>query len=285
MGYRDADMTCPSYNIHGFNKTVTKPKGEITMRILLGEVEVKTTLCVVDIESPYNMLLWRPWVHAIKAAASTLHQCIRFPIPSGIGEIRGDVPNAKICHQVDVKNYEGRAKKRKDCWRKVKELRKEEEFRIYMIRAKEGKGIPSEIPEKEGEPIQEIKESTPTGEPRANFTAAEPTKEVNVGTEEEPEILKIGTKIDKEEEEEKTINILREYSDIFAWSMEEMPGIDLYPLPDIPQMVESASGNGRISLLDGYKGYNQIPLAEEDQEHTAFSHPEDYIVVRKCRLD
>ncbi|XP_026451697.1 uncharacterized protein LOC113352028 [Papaver somniferum] len=124
MGYRDVDMTCPAYNIHGFNKAVTKPKGEITMRILLGEVEVKTTLCVVDIESPYNMLLGRPWVHAIKAVASTLHQCVRFPIPSGIGEIRGDVTSAKICHQVDVKNYEGRAKKRKNRWRKAKELRK-----------------------------------------------------------------------------------------------------------------------------------------------------------------
>ncbi|XP_026378947.1 uncharacterized protein LOC113273447 [Papaver somniferum] len=122
MGYRDVDMTCPAYNIHGFNKTVTKPKGEITI-ILLGEVEVKTTLCVADIESPYNMLLGRPWVHVIKDVASTLDQCIRFQIPSGIGEIRGDVTSAKIFHQVDVKNYEGRAKKRKDRWRKAKELR------------------------------------------------------------------------------------------------------------------------------------------------------------------
>ncbi|XP_026398404.1 uncharacterized protein LOC113294213 [Papaver somniferum] len=38
-------------------------------------------------------------------------------------------------------------------------------------------------------------------------------------------------------------------------------------------MVESASGNDRLSLLDEYKGYNQIPLAEEDQEHTAFYAP------------
>lgn len=51
----------------------------------------------------------------------------------------------------------------------------------------------------------------------------EPTKEINVASEEEPKILKIGTKMDKEE---KTVNILREYNDIFAWSMEEMPGID-----------------------------------------------------------
>ncbi|XP_026416917.1 uncharacterized protein LOC113312380 [Papaver somniferum] len=120
MGYEDAEMTHPTYNVHGFNKAITKPKGEIVMRILLGEVVTKITLCVIDIESPYNMLLGRPWVHAIKVVASTLHQCIRIPIPSGIGEIKGDVTSAKICNQVDVRNYEGKTKKRKDRWRKEK---------------------------------------------------------------------------------------------------------------------------------------------------------------------
>ncbi|XP_026435132.1 uncharacterized protein LOC113332845 [Papaver somniferum] len=134
MGYKYAEMTPATYNVHGFNRAVTKPKGEIVTRILLGEVETKITLCVIDIESPYNMLLGRPWVHGLKVVASTLHQCIRFPIPSGIGEIRGDIKAANTCNQIDVRNYEGRAKKRKDRWRKAKEQRKEEEFLIYMIR-------------------------------------------------------------------------------------------------------------------------------------------------------
>ncbi|XP_026458692.1 uncharacterized protein LOC113359239 [Papaver somniferum] len=111
MGYKDEEMTHPTYNLHGFNKAVTKPKGEIVLRILLGEIDTEVTLCVVDIDSPYNMLLGRPWVHAIKAVESTLHQCIRFPIPSGIGEIKGDVADAKHCNEMDVKSYEGRAKK------------------------------------------------------------------------------------------------------------------------------------------------------------------------------
>lgn len=45
MGYEDAEMTHPTYNVHGFNKAITKPKGEIVMRILLGEVVTKITLC------------------------------------------------------------------------------------------------------------------------------------------------------------------------------------------------------------------------------------------------
>ncbi|XP_026385149.1 uncharacterized protein LOC113280779 [Papaver somniferum] len=128
MGYKDEEMMHPTYNIYGLNKAVTKPKGEILLRILLGEIDTEVTLCVVDIDSPYNMLLGRPWVHAIKAVASTLHQCIRFPIPSGIGEIKGNVVDAKLCNEVDVKNYEGHAKKRKHRLRRAKELKKEKNF-------------------------------------------------------------------------------------------------------------------------------------------------------------
>ena len=225
MGFKDEEMSSSTYFVHGFGKSTTKPKGEIVVRIPLGEIETHVTLCVVDMESPYNMLLGRPWTHAIKAVVSTLHQCIKFPTPNGIGEIRGDVDNAKLCHQIEVKHYEGRAKKKQFRRKLAKEAKKEEEFRVYMIRAKEGKGIPSEISEEGDGPAKMIKEPTPMGEPKASYTAAEPTKEVNVGTIEEPLILRIGTKMDMEEEE-RTVNLLREYKDVFAGSMDEIPGID-----------------------------------------------------------
>lgn len=48
---------------------------------------------------------------------------------------------------------------------------------------------------------------------------------------------------------------------------------DSYPLPDIPQTVESVIGCERISLMDNYSGYNQIPLAEVYQENTRFLAP------------
>lgn len=110
-------------------------------------------MCVVDVESPYNMLLGRPWMHGIKGVASTIHQCIGFPMLNGIGEIAGDTEREKACTQLDVKNYEERAKKRKDRWRKAKQIKKEEELRVYMARAKEGRGTLSEIDE-EGAPTK-----------------------------------------------------------------------------------------------------------------------------------
>ncbi|KAL5548086.1 hypothetical protein UlMin_003317 [Ulmus minor] len=46
---------------------------------------------------------------------------------------------------------------------------------------------------------------------------------------------------------------------------------DHFPLPFIDQMVERLSGHEYYCFLDGYSGYNQIPLAPEDQEKTTFT--------------
>ncbi|GKV36367.1 hypothetical protein SLEP1_g44508 [Rubroshorea leprosula] len=45
---------------------------------------------------------------------------------------------------------------------------------------------------------------------------------------------------------------------------------DCYPMPSIDKLVEAASGNERLSLLDAYSGYHQVPMASEDEEKTAF---------------
>ncbi|GKV48613.1 hypothetical protein SLEP1_g55410 [Rubroshorea leprosula] len=45
---------------------------------------------------------------------------------------------------------------------------------------------------------------------------------------------------------------------------------DCYPMPSIDKLVEAASGNERLSLLDAYSGYHQVLMALEDEEKTAF---------------
>ncbi|XP_026430820.1 uncharacterized protein LOC113327920 [Papaver somniferum] len=97
IGYKDADMIPSTYTRYGFNGVATNTKGEINMTIFAGEVETNVTVCVVDLESPYNGLMGRPWIHEIKGVASTYHQVIRFPMPSGIGEIRGNWGDTKDC--------------------------------------------------------------------------------------------------------------------------------------------------------------------------------------------
>ena len=45
---------------------------------------------------------------------------------------------------------------------------------------------------------------------------------------------------------------------------------DSFPLPRTDQLVDSAVGHKRMSFLDAYSGYHQIPLYGPDQENTAF---------------
>ena len=44
-------------------------------------------------------------------------------------------------------------------------------------------------------------------------------------------------------------------------------------MPRIDQLVDATVGHPRMSFLDAFQGYHQIPLAVEDQEKTAFVTP------------
>ena len=48
---------------------------------------------------------------------------------------------------------------------------------------------------------------------------------------------------------------------------------DNYPLPKMDHILQRVVGSSRISLLDGFSGYNQILVQEEDQAKTAFTTP------------
>ena len=45
---------------------------------------------------------------------------------------------------------------------------------------------------------------------------------------------------------------------------------DPFPIPKIDQLVDATVGHPRMSFLDVFQGYHQIPLALNDQEKTAF---------------
>uniref|UniRef100_A0A2N9IID4 Uncharacterized protein n=1 Tax=Fagus sylvatica TaxID=28930 RepID=A0A2N9IID4_FAGSY len=145
---------------------------------------------------------------------------------------------------------------------------------------------------------------------------------VNLANEgEEPREVKIGTRC-AAEQKEALIALLREFHEIFAWSYQDMPGLDTdivvhkIPLkpeckpvkqalrrmkPEVILKIKEGSGKaveGRFpkhsnlfglgsqyspgaeegrkttnvvfSFMDGFSGYNQIKMAEEDKSKTAF---------------
>ena len=45
---------------------------------------------------------------------------------------------------------------------------------------------------------------------------------------------------------------------------------DSFPLPRIDQLVDLTAGHKLLTFMDAFSGYNQIQMAEEDQEKTTF---------------
>lgn len=48
---------------------------------------------------------------------------------------------------------------------------------------------------------------------------------------------------------------------------------DEFPLPNMDVLIDSTSGQGLLSFMDGFSGYNQIKMAARDAEKTAFRTP------------
>ncbi|KAK9943690.1 hypothetical protein M0R45_009291 [Rubus argutus] len=48
---------------------------------------------------------------------------------------------------------------------------------------------------------------------------------------------------------------------------------DEFPLPNMDILIDSTSGQGLLSFMDGFSGYNQIKMATRDAEKTAFRTP------------
>ena len=48
---------------------------------------------------------------------------------------------------------------------------------------------------------------------------------------------------------------------------------DEFPLPITELLIDATTGFGALSFMDGFSGYNQIKMAHEDEELTAFRTP------------
>ena len=48
---------------------------------------------------------------------------------------------------------------------------------------------------------------------------------------------------------------------------------DPFLMPQIGQLMDTTVGHPRMSFLDAFQGYHQIPLALDDQEWTTFVTP------------
>ncbi|KAL5556976.1 hypothetical protein UlMin_039212 [Ulmus minor] len=146
--------------------------------------------------------------------------------------------------------------------------------------------LPSEGPKEQANQLEEVNLSS-TGEPRMVLISKELTGDLR----------------------QAIIDTLQRNRDMFAWTYEEMPGLDAslvthklavtptqkpngtirccvdyrdlnkacpkdeFPLPNIDTLIDATASHEMFSFMDGFSGYNQIKMAPEDAEKTAFRTP------------
>ncbi|CAA0813285.1 Unknown protein, partial [Striga hermonthica] len=100
MGLDPAEIRPCNDQIQGFNGSISKPIGEITLPVRFGTSEnatklVMETFKVMDINNEYNAIIGRTAFYKLRAAVSIFHYALKFPTTRGEGTHFGDQREAR----------------------------------------------------------------------------------------------------------------------------------------------------------------------------------------------
>ena len=93
--------------LRGFSGERVPPLWSVQLVLTLGNPPCQATTTVrfliVEAPSAYNMLLGRPFLHAVRAVPSAYHMVIKFPTANGVGMIRGNERISRECYSASMK--------------------------------------------------------------------------------------------------------------------------------------------------------------------------------------
>ncbi|MCQ7582465.1 retropepsin-like domain-containing protein, partial [Salmonella enterica] len=203
MGISRRELAAVSQPLYGFTGDSVMPIGRIDLPVTLGDrpntSTAMSTFVVVPGGSQYNAVIGRPTLRSLRAVTSIYHQTIKFPASQGIGQVRGN-------------QYESRS------------------TYSEMVRAfahPRGGKAPAEVHMVAGPP----KPADESLDPRIQEEGPGPVEdleEIQVDENEPSRKLRIGIGL-MEPSKAELISFLKANLDVFAWTHEDMVGID----PDI----------------------------------------------------
>ena len=92
--------------LSSFNGATTLSVGDITFSVKAGPVTQQVLFSVVEDLGPYNSILGRAWLHAMKVVPSTYHQTISYPTESGQVDLQGSQLASQQCYQLSLQERE-----------------------------------------------------------------------------------------------------------------------------------------------------------------------------------
>ena len=97
LNLKPEDRTSYDSPLVSFERKIVTPRDQIRLPIQTGSDVVEVDFVVVVAYSPYTAIMVRPWLHALGAVSSTLHQKVEYPSEGRPEEIIGNQTMARQC--------------------------------------------------------------------------------------------------------------------------------------------------------------------------------------------
>ncbi|XP_072077721.1 uncharacterized protein [Arachis hypogaea] len=184
----------------GFSRERVPIMGHIWLKTTMGEIPMSKSLdiqyLIVDYYSPYNIIIGRPALNIFKAVVSTLHPCVKFPVQENrIATVYADHHEARQCYNACLKQ----ARPRETARPQVQAIHSSAETTMLA----------------DLDPREDLGERP---RPMDNLQQI-------ILTVDDKQCTYIGEALEGEDRA-RLIHILRKNADLFAWTPDDMPGIN-----------------------------------------------------------
>ena len=99
-------LSSTSRILFGFNRATIVTIGDIALLVKAGPVVQQVLFSVVENLGPYNAIVGRAWLHAMKVVPSTYHQMISYLTSVGQIDLMSRQLAARQCYQLSVQERE-----------------------------------------------------------------------------------------------------------------------------------------------------------------------------------
>ncbi|XP_020417849.1 uncharacterized protein LOC109948606 [Prunus persica] len=212
-----------------FSGDLVQPVGSVKLPITFGTAPRKTTVydhfLIVDCPTAYNVIVGRTALTRIKAHLSPHMLLMKFPTPNGTGAVRGNQLSARTCYATALKSTSFKLP--------------DETMSVQGVLNGTGPvdDPRDESPTPHTQPVEELETIT--------LSEEQPDRQVRIGTRLAPTLRT------------QFINFLRNHSEVFTWSYEDMPGI-------APEVISH-----KLSVSPSYKPVRQKRRSYDTERYEA----------------
>ncbi|XP_017252905.2 uncharacterized protein LOC108223256 [Daucus carota subsp. sativus] len=240
--------------LYGFGNSIVPVLGTLYLPVRFGTLPNQVThvikFYITDTPSSYNVIIGRLGLNKIEAITSIPHLKFKFPTPFGVGEVKGDSATAGVCYSQALVMAETHLDKKRKAtvFQKQRSNKKHRPYpktnskgEVQVIDLDPGNIDPGAANHDPGQNNQKatmnsaqnfVEKNTDariqqmiSAQELTKVEAAVETESVLIEKDNPARKVKIGKGLDTVFKEE-LIQLLRNYADVFAWSPDDMPGLD-----------------------------------------------------------